>query len=50
MCERGVVACGDVLLKVLEDLVRRLGSAEHRRACAVMWGVEISGQWTDTVR
>ena len=42
-CEQGVVACGDVLLKVLEDLVRRLNTAEHRRTCAAMqnkWAVD----------
>jgi hypothetical protein len=37
---RGAVACGGVLLKVLEDLVHRLSSAERRRACAAMWGVK----------
>ena len=40
MCEQGAVACGGVLLKVLEDLVRRLSSAEHRRACAAMRGTK----------
>jgi hypothetical protein len=39
VCEQGAVACGNVLLNVLEDLVRRLSSAEHCQACAAMRGV-----------
>ena len=33
-CEQGAVRFGGVLLKVLEDQVSRLNSAEDRRACA----------------